>query len=368
MSNIKLSSFTTKPSLSLSAERILVIRYRFIGDTILTVPFLRNLRRAYPQATIDVLVGPQSGEVLQGCPYVNELITFDTTRFHKYDRGPGKQRNFWSYVWQLRRRSYQLVFVLKRSWSSAVLAFLIGAKYRVGYARQGRQMLLTHSIPWNKNTHEVDSTLDVLRAGGIATVDDHLEAWISEDEQNSIIRLVPELNIKQPRMLIHAAAAHPDKLYPLESWAKIIGALHEKWRVIPFFTGASEDRSLYEQLIKMSSIKGVNLAGKLSLRQSMALYKNMHLAVCVDSGPAHLCAAVGTPTVAIFGPTDPVRWRPYRSNTVAVYDSSLPCRPCHYQKTCTDRPCLTQLDPQNVVDACLKLYSAKSITSQVVLP
>src|ERR1700733_13544472 len=98
-------------------KRILVIRYRFIGDTILTVPFLRNLRRHYPQAKIDVLVGPQSGEVLQGCPYVDNLIEFDTTRFHKYDQGKGKKKSYWHYVKALQQNHYDTVFVLKRSLS-----------------------------------------------------------------------------------------------------------------------------------------------------------------------------------------------------------------------------------------------------------
>src|SRR5688500_13490935 len=102
----------------LPAQRILVVRYRFIGDTILMVPFLRNLRRAYPQAQIDMLVGPQSGAVLDHCPYVDNFITFDTTKFHKYDRSDNQQRHFLSYVWQLRKEKYDLALVLKRSVSA----------------------------------------------------------------------------------------------------------------------------------------------------------------------------------------------------------------------------------------------------------
>src|ERR1700734_2523022 len=93
-----------------AASRMLVIRYRFIGDTILTVPFLRNLRLAYPQAQIDVLVGQRSGEVLENCPYINDLIVFDTTRFHKYDSGEGKTKSFWHYARLLRQRRYDMVF------------------------------------------------------------------------------------------------------------------------------------------------------------------------------------------------------------------------------------------------------------------
>lgn len=350
----------TKPDPKLLAcRRILVIRYRFIGDTILTVPFLRNLRQSYPDAQIDVLVGPQSGEVLQGCPYVNRLITFDTTRFHKYDKGEGKARSFWSYASELRKEKYDLVFVLKRSWSSAVLALLTGAKQRIGYATEGRQLLLTHAIPWRTDIHEVDSTLEVLTGANLPVSERFLEAWISDNEDAEIRTIVPELAGARNKVLIHAAAAHPDKVYPLDRWAEVMKTVAHSLACDFYFTGAQQDYLLYEELQQLAGIKGVNLAGKLSLRQSMSLYRHMHAALCVDSGPAHLCAAVGVPTIALFGPTDPVRWGPYGDMHRALYDQSLPCRPCNYNKTCSRRECLTEYDPQKIADALFSVFQTQ---------
>ncbi|MBK9142956.1 MAG: glycosyl transferase [Candidatus Melainabacteria bacterium] len=348
----------------LPASRILVIRYRFLGDTILTVPFLRNLRGAYPQARIDMLVGPVSGEVLSGCPYVDNFITFDTTRFHKYDSGKGEKRSFWSYIGQLRKPRYDLVFVLKRSLSSAFLAFTTGARYRVGYATEGRGLLLTHSAKWRTDVHEVESVLDVLEAAGATVEDRHLEAWIAKSESDSIREKVPELEAGGAKVLIHAAAAHPDKLYPLESWAQIINALNGELGMQPFFTGAPGDRQMYEELAEMSGVRSVNMAGELSVRESMALYKEMDLAVCVDSGPAHLAAATGVPTVALFGPTDPVRWAPYGDRMRAVFDTSLECRPCNYRKTCDNRPCLNALPAGTVLAACEEILRSKAPTGE----
>ncbi len=381
-----------------SAKRILVIRYRFIGDTILTVPFLRNLRHAYPDARIDVLVGPQSGEVLIGCPYIDNLIAFDTTRFHKYDRGAGRKKSFWSYVWELRRNHYDVVFVLKRSWSSALLALATGARYRIGYATEGRQILLTHSVPFKTAMHEVDSTLTVLAAAGIPVNDRFLEAFISEEEQDEIKAFIPVSTLNQKRVLIHAAAAHPDKLYPLESWAEIVRQLSGSYGFVPFFTGAKEDFAVYEQLQAISGVRGINLAGKLSLRKSMALYSNLDLAICTDSGPAHLAAAVGIPTLSIFGPTDPTRWQPYFAIAqkdqrtklsayhfpsqcvsdalpaqpqvtinAAIYDSDLACRPCNYHKTCLDRPCLTALAPALIIEKALEIWQQCEKSKQAVV-
>jgi heptosyltransferase-2 len=340
----------------LKAERILVIRYRFIGDTILTVPFLRNLRAAYPLAKIDILVGPQSGQVLAGCPYIDELIEFDTTRFHKYDRGSKAKKHFLSYVWQLRRKSYDTAFVLKRSLSSALLSYLIGAKNRIGYGMPGRNFLLTRSVPWDAHKHEVSSTLDVLKAAGIPVTDDDLEAWISEEELAEVDEIAPQLKNTSQCYLVHAAAAHPDKVYPIESWSQILHSLYEQARLTPVFTGAESDYQLYERLSVESGVNCINLAGRLTLRQSMAVYKKLRFAICVDSGPAHMSAAVGTPTLAIFGPTDPVRWRPFGKNHEAIYDNELTCRPCHYKKTCIDRPCLTHLSPSKIIDRAMALY------------
>ena len=357
-----------------AAKKILVIRYRFIGDTILTVPFLRNLRKAYPDAQIDVLVGPQSGEVLEGCPYINKLIVFDTTRFHKYDRGVGEKKSFWSYVSSLRKEQYDTAFVLKRSWSSALLALFIGARTRVGYATEGRQILLTHSVKHDPHMHEVDSTLTVLQCASIPVVDRYLESWVSVDEQNQIESMAKfaQADSEKKRVLIHAAAAHPDKLYPLESWVEVVKILAAQ-NFLPVFTGAEQDVELYKKLEELSGIKGLNLTGKLSLRLSMALYSNLDLAICTDSGPAHLAAAAGIPTIALFGPTDPVRWRPYTAlaskrtlssasgqrdlmcENEAVYIEDLPCRPCNYHKTCVDRPCLKDLSALAVVKRALEL-------------
>lgn len=336
----------------IDAKRILVIRYRFLGDTILTVPFLRNLRRAQPNAKIDMLVGPVSGLVLEGCPYVDEFIEFDTTRFHKYDRGSGKKKSYFSYLLELRKRKYDTVFVLKRSLSSAFLAFAIGAKVRAGYATEGRSLLLTHPVKWNTAIHEVDSVQSVLEAVGIPAPDKHLEAWISEKETASVLSKVKDLRSYKTKMLIHAAAAHPDKTYPLALWAEVIKALNSEFGATPFFTGDRADTETYEELERLSGVKSVNMAGELTVRESMALYKEMDLAVCVDSGPAHLACAVGVPTVTLFGPTDPNRWRPLGPLTQAVFDETLECRPCHYKKTCDDRrQCLTELSPAKVIEA-----------------
>jgi heptosyltransferase-2 len=342
-------------------KKILVVRYRFIGDTILTVPFLRNLQEAYPEAKIDVLVGPVSGEVLQGCPYVNELIYFDTTRFHKYDSGAGKPRNLFSYLLDIRSRRYDMVFVLKRSFTSRLIAFASGARVRAGYVKKGVSPLLTRSVPFNPNMHEVDSLLSVLEACNLPVTSRTLEAFVSAQEIASVYELEPRLAQSKNFVLIHAASAHPDKLYPLNLWGDLLKRLVGELGLFPVFSGDKQDQALYKDLMELAGLSEdtcLNMAGRLSLRQSIALYSRMKLGVCVDSGPAHLLAAMQVPSLTLFGPTDPLRWRPYGEHCQAIYREDLECRPCHYRKICDDRPCLTELPCDFIFEKCLNVMQS----------
>jgi ADP-heptose:LPS heptosyltransferase len=131
-----------------SVQRVLVIRHRFIGDTVLLEPFLRALRHALPStAVIDVLVSKGSGELLEGHPAVRKLIYVESSR---------------PVAPTLKAQSYDVCFVLKRSWSSVWLAIKAGIPWRIGFDTEGRTALLTHPIPYRLGVHEAESFMDAL--------------------------------------------------------------------------------------------------------------------------------------------------------------------------------------------------------------
>ena len=196
--------------------RILVIRYRFIGDTVLTIPALRNLRQAHPDAQIDMLVGPVSGDVLLDCPYINNLIYFDTTRKHKYENTNKTKKNFFSYVKLLRQNKYDKAYVLKRSFSSALLAFLAGIPERIGFNTEHRGFLLTKKIKYIKNKHEIECFLDVLRADNIIINNNYLENWISAESENKIKNILNNYDISgKLKALVHATSGNINKQWPV---------------------------------------------------------------------------------------------------------------------------------------------------------
>jgi heptosyltransferase-2 len=334
--------------------KILVIRYRFIGDTILTVPFLRNLRKAYPDARIDMLVGPVSGDVLADCPYIDNFIVFDTTRKFKYENTKQDKKSFFSYVSLLKKEKYDKAYVLKRSFSSAALAFLAGIKERVGFDIEHRGLLLTKRVPYVKNRHEVECFLDILRADGISITDNYLENWINPIAEDKINGIFKELNITDgKKTLIHATSGNIHKQWPLEYFAKVIKYLSNEKGIQVFYTGTANDADTYNKIHSFIdeelAVKPVNLCGKLSLAESAALINKMDFAVGSDSGTLHIAASLNIPVIGIYGPMNHVKWSAFGEIHTPIF-LDLPCVPCELSKKCPrDIACLKNITPEVVI-------------------
>lgn len=320
----------------------------------LTVPFLRNLRQAYPEAKIDVLVGPQSGELLTHCPYVDELIYFDTTRKHRYENQTGHpKRSFVSYALELRQRHYDLAFVLKRSFSSALLAWLAGIPQRIGFNTEGRRFLLTKAIPYRADQPEAESFLSVLEAIGIPVRDRHLESWWGV-EQETLAQELFQPFAGQHNVLLHLTSSNPAKEWPLGYWVEIARWLIEEKHATLHCLGATADVDRYEVLRQAlpQALQGKvqNWCGQTTLLESMAFLKRMDQVIGVDSGTLHMAAAAGTRVVALFGPMAEAKWAPPQSTVVT---QPLACRPCNLKTPCHfDLQCMKTLSPEQVKAAC----------------
>jgi len=317
-------------------KKILVIRYRFIGDTVLTIPFLRNLRYNYPDAQIDMLVGPVSGDVLLDCPYIDNLIYFDTTKKHKYENTGEEKKSFFTYVKLLKEQNYDKAYVLKRSFSSALLAFMAGIKERIGFSTEGRGFLLTKSILYVKNRHEIECFLDVLRADGKEIKDDYLENWISPKSEDKINDILAKYDLEgQKKVLIHATSGNVNKQWPNENFAKIIEFLSNVKNARVFFTGTAKDSDVYTKILKQIpeklNIEPINLCGELSIQDSTALINKMDFIIGSDSGTLHIAASLNIPVIGIYGPMNPKKWRAWGEIHKPVF-LDMPCIPCDLKK------------------------------------
>ncbi len=317
-------------------KKILVVRYRFIGDTLLTIPFLRNLRRANPDAQIDMIVAPGSGEILKNCPYINHLIYFDTTRKHKYERTDSRKKSFWHYVHLLKQEKYDKAYVLKRSLSSAMLCFFAGIKERIGYNTELRSLFLTKGLNYDKNKHESLCYLDVLQADGIEVKDSYLENWVTEEETNKVRSLFEANGISKDihKAVVNITATNPKKVWNIENFARIIEYLSNQKEIQVIFLGSSDDREIYETIPYEEGLKykPLNLCGAIDLNDSLAILKEVDFVVGNDTGVLHMAASVNTKCIALFGPMPVSKWQPLGENT--ILQPNLYCSPCRLKGPC----------------------------------
>lgn len=289
--------------------RILVIRYRFIGDTVLAIPTLRNLRRAFPHAKIDVLAEPVSGDTLALCPYKDELLFFAPRAKKRPSPHP---TSLWQCARLLRGRRYDRAYILRRSFSSAVLPLLAGIPHRVGFATQGRSLLLQRSTPY-PDKHEVECFLDVLRADGIPVTDTHNENWSDPTvDQRIDAALAPG---KRRRVFVCAKSVFPLKDWSIEGFAATLAWLIDERGCEVHFCDSPGNKSYYDEIVaglsETARAHCRDWSRELSIRDVNSLMRRMDLAFGIDTGLLHIAASFHVPVVALFGPLDPARWHPW---------------------------------------------------------
>jgi heptosyltransferase-2 len=305
---------------------VLVLQTAFIGDVILTLPLIQAVRTLYPQAAIDVVVIPKSGEIFQNHPDVREVIFFDKKGV---DRGLKGLRRI---AGRLKARSYDLALVPHRSLRSAILPLLAGIPVRVGFNRGLGQVLHTSRTTYRKDKHEIDRNLDLLTQVVTSTVPRQLpRVCPSEIDVKRIDRLLIELEVGAPGRMIAIA---PGTIWNTKRWLKerfaslAVNLDDAGYEVV--LIGGQDDYGLCAEIRTLSGSSRVHsVAGILTLLQSAELIRRCALLICNDSAPMHLAASVGTPVAAIFGATIPsFGFGPSGPADTVIETTGLKCRPC----------------------------------------
>ena len=299
--------------------RILVIRYRFIGDTLLAIPFLRNLREAFPAAQIDVLAEPGSGDVLALCPYKDELLYYGPRLRGERRRAATFPTRLTTAARFLRARRYDRCYILRRSFSSAILPWLAGIPHRVGFATEGRSWLLQRSTPY-ADKHEVECFLDILRADGVPVTDIRNENWSDPATDRRIDASL--LSGDRPRVFVCAKSVYPLKDWAPDRFAELVTWLVNARGCDVHLCDAPGNAGYYEEIRTALPAPLVrpwtDWSRQLSLREVNSLFRRMDLAIGIDTGLLHLAASFHVPVVALFGPLEPWRWHPWDTRHTIV--------------------------------------------------
>jgi len=309
-------------------HNILVIAPNWIGDTLLATPFIAALRRALPWAKLTALANVRVAPILERNPHLDTIISYQRAR------GLSDIPILYTLIKQLQKRQFDLAILLPNSFVSALLAFLIRPKWRVGYKKDGRSLLLTHPLP-SLRQHQVDSYLGLLKGLGIEAKGEEFTLSLSPEEkifagrvweEHQLTHLTPVIGLNP------GADFFPSKMWPSERFAKLADRLIEELGAKVVIFGSRDALSVAEKILSLTAHPVISMVGKDTLRLFAAMVARCDLLITGDTGPMHIASAVKTPVVALFGPTDPEFTAPCGVNNVVI-EKELFCSPC-FQRRC----------------------------------
>lgn len=338
-------------SLAASREvrRIAVVRALYLGDLLLAVPALRALRTRYPKAEVTLIGLPWAAEfVRRFSRYVDRFVVFPGfPGIAEVDYEPERSRRF---LVAQRAQGYDLVIQMHGSGeASNPFALSLGGRVTVGYFTGTPPEELAPSAPYPDNAPEVLRNLGLARLAGCHRLDARLEFPILAGDRAEANALLGGITEDKPIIGIHAGAKAPARRWSAERFAALADALIERFDATILLTGSAADGEITRAVGGYMRHAPVDLSGRTSLGGLAAVIERMHLLIGNDSGPAHLAEAVGTPSITLFGPTDPRRWAPLDQKSHRIMRRPVACSPCAYATCPIDHRCLSRITPEAVL-------------------
>ena len=327
-------------------NRVLVVRLRSIGDTVLTTPSLDALRRFLPNARIDILLEDWVAPVLQGFDAVDNVLSF------KKDDLKSRLKM----ALQIRRNKYDAVINLHGGTTSGFFVRASSAKYRIGYDFYRYQRFYTHIFPiadcikfWQSDKlHSAEQMLGLLGLAGIPI----------EDKPKSRLNVITNYELRITNYaLLHPVAAFDTKQWATENFARVAEYLSEKGLQI-VAVATKKEREVLEKLQNLAKVS-IKAFDDLSLPEITALASNAEIFIGNDSGIAHIAAAVQTPSVVIFGSSNRTHWRPWTDAPNEIVFENLPCQPCdgYFCKEFDAPKCILSVKTESVFQAIEKVLA-----------
>ncbi|MFH0918591.1 MAG: lipopolysaccharide heptosyltransferase II [Candidatus Omnitrophota bacterium] len=332
----------------LKANRILIFNVNWLGDVLFSSATIRNIRRNYPDSYIASVVPSRCYPILKDNPYLDEVIIFD-----EKDRHRGMLEKL-SFVNQLKKKEFDLVFLLHRSFSRALICRLAGIKQRIGHYTKKRAFLLTKKImpPKKDSLHRIDYYLDVIEKAGLRVEDRYLDFFFSPEDAKQVDNFFKKNSIQENDFVvaINPGGNWAPKRWPLNYWAMLAEELISQMSAKVIITGSISDLLLASKIKDAMKQPPLIACGVFNLKQLGALAKKINLFISSDTGPLHIANAVGAKKlIAIFGPTSQSITGPYPPTNVAVLQKDSGCLiPC-YKVNCANSRCMQAVTPADVL-------------------
>lgn len=339
-------------------QRILIARTDRIGDVLLSTPVICTLRQKFPQAYISIVVAPYAREIVEGNPYLDEVIIYDKD---------GKHKSWWrtfKFASRLKKKKFDLAIILHPTNRLHLVTFLAGIPQRLGYDRKFG-FLLSRRKKHTKQEglrHEAEYNLDLLSDLGITGNPQDLFMPIKHESEQYVEELFKKNDFSQADKIlaINPGASCPSKIWPAERFVQVAEKLSGRYDFKILILAGPKEIYLADKIAHAMKGKVVNLAGKTSISQLASVLKRCALLISNDSGPVHIASAVGTPVISIFGRNQaglsPRRWGPLGKHGKYLH-KEVGCIQCLAHNCTKEFACLKAITVEEVLKAAKDILS-----------
>jgi heptosyltransferase-2 len=348
-------------------KRVVVRGTNWVGDSVMTLPALRALRRVLPEAKITLVVRPSAQGIFADVDFVDDVLIYDRR----------SALSIFSQIRSWRKRQFDLALLFQNAFEAALIPFLAGVPLRLGYATESRQALLTHPLPlpdWRSSRHEVFyylfliTALEQLLFGSSTICESEPDAslQISDGRRTEGENLVRAYGVREGEPIVVLCPGSINsraKRWPAEAYANLADRLIGSNRQV-LLIGSAGEADVTADVTKRMRREPIVLTGKTSLDQITAVLSVVDLVVTNDTGPAHIAAALGRPTLVIFGPTNPLTTRPFAPEA-EILRHPPDCAPCMLRDCPIDHRCMTAITVDEVFERSQALLKRASFAKTV---
>ena len=340
--------------------KIVVRGTNWVGDAVMSIPALRELRRIFPDAHLTLHTRAWAKDIFQDVDFIDEILAFDR------EKSSFKTILSQAKIW--RKEKFDLAVLFPNSFESALLAKFGKVSQRFGYAKDGRSFLLTNAVKapaWKNQRHEVFYYLNLVaeiekKYFGTSTVlenEPRFELNVSEKRKAKARKFLARNGVDLSKKFVvfcAGSANSPAKRWETESFAKLGDRLKSDLDAEVVLDGAKNEVEISQTVAAAMQTKPIVLTGKTSLAEGMAILSVADLLVSNDTGPAHISAALGTKTLVIFGPTNPLTTQPLGSEIIR---KDVECSPCNFRECPIDHRCMTRISADDVFEKAAELLA-----------
>ena len=282
-----------------------------LGETLQTTPVLSALRNHIPDAYVAMMVTSDREDLISANPNLDRVILY--------------QKSAPKLISTLREHQFQMVLILQPTFRLVLLTFLAGIKYRAGFiTNSGGKLLLTAAAANNQDRHETDRYLDVVRSIGISPVTNEIEMRVAESASRWAVAFLQDSGVSKERLLI---GLNPGGFWPKRRWAKerfvqLADLLGSEYNAQILITTGPSEVGLGEEIARLMHHQPVVVENTTSMKIAATL-QQCHILISNDTGPMHIGVSVGTPTVGLFGRSNPRKWGPISARHAIVHGDGM---------------------------------------------